>query len=609
MNQTVTLNWDFFRLSICRPMGPLNNCWAYLDVPSRMIAKLKFLALLFCVMLSVEAPASNGSSLNGTWVADIEATERSILESAPRKDAKEIARSFIAMGAYLAITMLVVEDDSVMFSMYGDTSSKGKPFKFVSQDKTERKYIVSDKDSSKGELIVTVQSREHIRVSQQNDPLGQVVLWKRASPQQIRTSEELQAHLSVWQTSLERIQNHLFAQDIQQTEPTPPKRWSEDVVLQDGRRIKVDREVSYTFKHSIGDAGSGYSVFKNKLGNHHLQFKNPDTGRVIDWHGDPLFTPVLLDLIDRVPYLVLSAHPTKETERIYGCTELPFIYLQYDTEYKSNWRTVPEDRAPRALKIANLSLSEESKQKDHLSVEKVQETITQQEKSSGRFIQRDIPRDYSEWRYQYKSGYRNERRRDDCRPPRAPLPQMVLPVPIEGSPEILETTDYTPERIAIGDDWSSFVFDKKREGACKSLFRPTDPDDYMQGQRFVEDSSGNRPAPYSRTVQFNMGVRVLCEDDDIWFVTHQEEPGRIVISKFTVTGDLVFRTSFRNPDRVDGFTGYIRIPSLRSEGGYLYFDWLDFRDINREWHIKRWLKLRMKEPDRPNPSINSDAAR
>jgi hypothetical protein len=105
-----------------------------------------------------------------------------------------------------------------------------------------------------------------------------------------------------------------------------------------------------------------------------------------------------------------------------------------------------------------------------------------------------------------------------------------------------------------------------------------------------------------------MGIRVLC-DDDVWFVTHQEEPGKIVISKFTATGDLVFRTSFRNPDRVEGFIGYIRVPSLRSEGGYLYFDWLDFRDINREWHIKRWLKMRMKVPEKPNPSINSDATR
>jgi hypothetical protein len=570
---------------------------------------MKLLVLLLCMLLSVEAPASNGSNLNGTWVADIEATERSILESPPRKDAGEIARSFLVIGGYLAITMLVIEDDFATYAMYGDTSGKGAKFKLVSQGQTERKYIGTNKDSSKSTLTVNILSSENIRVSMQNDPLGPFVLWKRASPQPLRTSEALQAHLSVWQTSLEKIKNHLFAQDIEQTETVPPKHWSEDVVLQDGRRMKVEREISFTFKHSMGDAGSGFSVFKNRLSNYRLQFKHPETGEVINWQGEESVSPSLLDVIDGVPYLVLSARPTKETERIYGCTELPFIYLRYDTKSQTKWRTVPEDQAPRALKSANLSLAEENKLKDHLSVEEVQETIAQKEKSSAGFIQREIPRDYGEWRYQYKNSYRNERRRDDCRPPRAPLPQLMLPVPIEGSPEILETTNYTPDRIAIGDDWSSFVFDKNREGACKSLFSPTDPDDYMQGQRFVKDISGNKLAPYSRTVQFNMGVRVLCDDENVWFVTHQEEPGKIVISKFTVTGDLVFRTSFRNPERVDGFTGYIRVPSLQSEGGYLYFDWLDFRNSNREWHIKRWLKMRMKEPDRPNPSTNTNAAR
>ncbi len=565
-------------------------------MPPRKITKMRLLALLLCVLLSVEIQASNESSVNGTWVADIEATERSILESAPRKDAIEIARSFIAIGGYLAFSMLVIEDDFATYAVYGDTIKEGKQFKLISENQAERKYIQSDKNSSKVELTVTVLNNEYIRVSQRNDPLGLVMLWKRASPQPIRTSESLQAHLSVWQTSMEKIKNHLFAQDIQQTEPTPPKRWSEDVVLQDGRRIRVDREVSYTFKHSIGDAGSGFSVFKNKLSNHRLQFKNPDTGRIIAWKVDSLFTPVLLDLIDGTPYLVLSARPTKETERIYGCTELPFIYLQYDTKLQTKWRSVPEDHAPSALKSANLSFAEEKKMKDHLSVEEVKETIAEKEKSSARFIQREIPRDYGEWRYQYKNSYRNERRRDDCRPLRTPLPPMAFPAPTEGSPEVLETTDYIPDRIAIGDDWSSFVFDGKREGACKSLFRPTDPDDHMQGQRFVKDRSGNKPAPYSRNVQFNMGVRVLCDDDYVWFVTHQEEPGKIVISKFTATGDLVFRTSFRNPDRVEGFTGHIRIPSLRSERGYLYFDWLDFRNIKDEWHIKRWLKMRMSRP-------------
>ena len=564
----------------------------------RMIAKMKLIFLILSALLAVEVSADNGNSLNGTWVVDIAATERAVFEMAPPVDAREIARNFLVMGSYLAITMLVIEDDFATIAMYGDTSGKGSKFKLVSRNATERKYIASDRDFPNGGLTVSILSNEYIRASQPNDPLGLLVLWKRATPEPIRTSEALNAHLSTWQASVERIKNYLFAQDIRQTEAIPPKRWSEDLALLDGRRIKVERVVSYTFKHSIGDAGSGFSVFKNKLSNHRLQFKHPDTGKIIDWRGDPSFTPVLLDMIGGVSYLVLSARPTKETERVYGCTELPFIYLENNPKIPGGWRPVPEGQAPRSLKKANLSLADEARLKDYLSVDEVQETIAQKEKSSNGFIPREIPRDYGEWRYLYKNSYRNERRRDDCRPPRTPLPQMALPAPIEGSPEILETIDYTPDRIAIGDAWSDLVFDRKREGECKKLFRPTDPDDHMQGQRFVRDNSGTKPAPYSRTAQFDMGVRVLC-DEGIWFVTHQEEAGKIVISKYTLTGNLVFRTRFRNPDRVEGFTGYIRVPSLRSEGGYLYFDWLDFRDINREWHIKRWLKMRMKEPDTP----------
>jgi hypothetical protein len=238
-----------------------------------------------------------------------------------------------------------------------------------------------------------------------------------------------------------------------------------------------------------------------------------------------------------------------------------------------------------------------------LSPDEVLTNIRKVERSSGGDFQAKIPRSYDDWHNIYKNSYLNERRQGDCRPPRAPLPQAALPAAIEGTPEILETINYIPDRIAIGDGWSNLVFDLKREGECKKLFRPTDSNDYMQGQRFVKDSTGKKPAPYSRTAQFNMGVRVLC-DEYVWFITHQEETGKIVISKFTVTGDLVYRTSFRNPDRIEGFVGYIRIPSLRPEGGYLYFDWLDFRDINREWHIKRWLKMRMREPASPNVGNN-----
>lgn len=406
---------------------------------------------------------------------------------------------------------------------------------------------------------------------------------------------------------------------------TRTESWSEDVALHDGRVIKVAREVDYTFQFVSGDEAS-MKLFASWPDKFWLKFRHPDTQETIKWQGEQYFDPVLLDIVDGVPYLVVHGRPDKSTEKIYGCPELPYIFLKYEKGFLGKWTPIPAEQAPSILQDANLSPSYpdfpqhmdqhdetmrqiyEGRPSRYLSRNEVLKNIRKVERSSEGYFQAKIPKSYDDWHNIYKNSYLNERRQGDCRPPRTPLPQVTLPTAIEDTPEILETTNYTPDRIAIGEEWAGFVFDLKREGECKKLFRPTDPNDYMQGQRFVKDSTGRKPAPYSRTAQFDMGVRVFC-DDYVWFVTHQEEKGKIVISKFTITGDLVYRTSFRNPDRIEGFIGYIRIPSLRSENGYLYFDWLDFRDINREWHIKRWLKMRMKEPDRPNPSNNSDAAR
>lgn len=350
----------------------------------------------------------------------------------------------------------------------------------------------------------------------------------------------------------------------------------EDALLHDGRHVKVERTAKEVTEFKIRDPffGLPFMPRSERVGTaYSLRFQHPDTHETIAWRGEPNYTPVLLDVVDSVPYLVITGEISKETESSYGCPELPYFYLKYESGVFGKWLPVPVEKAPDVLRKSNIS---------------------QDRRNDGGYFQQVIPRSYEEWNYKYKNEHLNERKFWDCRPPRAPLPQMVLPAAIEGSPEILETIDYTPDRIAIGDDWSKLMFDEKREGECKKLFRPTDPNDYMQGQRFINDSTGKKPAPYSKTVQFS-GARVIC-DEHVWFISYDEGPGKNVISKFTVTGDLVFRIYFRNPNRIEGFVSSIRSPSLRSEGGYLYFDWLDFRDINREWHIKRWLKMRMREP-------------
>ncbi len=333
---------------------------------------------------------------------------------------------------------------------------------------------------------------------------------------------------------------------------------------------------------------------KSNFDQQQLEFSHPDTNQRIAWKGERGFSPVLLDIVEGVPFLVVYGRPDKKTAEIYGCPELPYVYLRY---VANGWKPVSVENAPKELINANLSTYDvRNKNGRRLSQADVRRDVISFEQQSYGLVQEKIPRDYGEWKSIYKNSYRNERQSDDCRPPRILPPPAPLPPASEGFPEIIEAIDYTPERIVIGDDWTHLMFDQKRDGGCKNLFRPTDPDDYMQGQRFVNDSTGQKPVPYSQKAQFNMGVSVLC-DDHLWFVTHREEKDKIVISKFTDTGDLLYRTSFHNPDRVAGFVGSIRVPSLRSDGGYLYFDWLDFRDILGEWHIKRWLKMRMREPD------------
>lgn len=395
---------------------------------------------------------------------------------------------------------------------------------------------------------------------------------------------------------------------------TRTEGWSEDAVLQDGRMIKVEREVSFTYQLIAGDSGSPITnaSWPDKFW---IKFKNPDTQETITWQGEQNYNPVLLDIVDGAAWVVVYGQGKKGLEAEYGCPELPYIYLKYESGFLGKWRPVAVENAPIVLRKANLSphypgFQERDAEADqfkawyyregrdvrYLSSAEVQSEISDAQQHSSGDFQGVIPRSYEEWNSIYKNGHLNRRSRDDCRPPRASIPQVVLPAPIKGSPEILKTINYTPEHIAIGDEWTNLVFDLDRENECKKLFKLTDPNDEMKGQRFIRDVTGNKPVPYSRSAQFDMGVRVVC-DEYVWFVSYREKPEGIIISKYTVAGDIVYRTSFKKPDDIAGFVGNIRVPSIRSEGGYLRFDWLYFNDVGSKWHVKRLMEMRLREPE------------
>jgi len=199
--------------------------------------------------------------------------------------------------------------------------------------------------------------------------------------------------------------------------------WKEDALLHDGRIIKVNREVDYTFQLFYGDGGSpgmfGWWPDKFWLG-----FKHPDTQKTIKWQGEQYFSPVLLDIVDGVPYLVVHGRPDKNTEKIYGCPELPYIFLKYEEGFVGKWIPIPIEKAPSDLQDANLSPSYDSPYGD-LSRDQVIMNIRKVEISSGGNYQAKIPRSYDDWYSIYKGSYRDERIMNDCRPP----PTHPLPSP------------------------------------------------------------------------------------------------------------------------------------------------------------------------------------
>ena len=86
-----------------------------------------------------------------------------------------------------------------------------------------------------------------------------------------------------------------------------------------------------------------------------LEFKHPDTKETIKWQGKRDFKPVLLGVVDGIPFLVLHGEGRKKTEAIYGCPELPYTYLKYVSGFLGKWLPVPVERAPKVLREANMS--------------------------------------------------------------------------------------------------------------------------------------------------------------------------------------------------------------------------------------------------------------
>jgi hypothetical protein len=343
---------------------------------------------------------------------------------------------------------------------------------------------------------------------------------------------------------------------------------------------------------------------KSNFDQQRIEFRHPDTQEHIVWQGERYFLPVLIDIVERTPYVVVYGRPDKKTEEIYGCPELPYIYLQYTD---NSWRPVPVERAPRELLNANLSVYDiRSNDGRHLSREDVGRDVKFFERQSDGQVQTKIPRTYDEWHTKYKNSARNERRFGDCRLPPQPLPDIPLPKPTDADLEMVESYDYV---VATSDEYYKSLSEKTghiTRDKCSMLFKAADRENVMLGELFVNDPTGLKKLPYTGPIPFPSG-RMLekraeryCNDKFVWFVAEHEEVGKTVITKYNLSGDFLYNVRINNPNTADNnLARQMVLDSMTTNDGYVQFFWQQSLPTvqgppTKYWH--RMTKFRFKEP-------------
>jgi hypothetical protein len=134
-------------------------------------------------------------------------------------------------------------------------------------------------------------------------------------------------------------------------------RWTDEVLLHDGRIIHVNRTASATeiisFNESMPVRPTPYI--------YGLKAKNPNTMETISWRSECKHVlPVLLDFDGTDAYLVLklpgvdyTGDFSEDIKKNYGCTWPPFVFLR--RKPNKEWDRIPASEAPAFLKFANLS--------------------------------------------------------------------------------------------------------------------------------------------------------------------------------------------------------------------------------------------------------------
>lgn len=175
-------------------------------------------------------------------------------------------------------------------------------------------------------------------------------------------------------------------------------------------------------------------------------------------------------------------------------------------------------------------------------------------------------------------------------------PVSDTPSPVRVELEILEEKTYEPGWVIKGDrelgnvEWSTISWDKDRARRCNTLIVPetSNAPRTQTWHLFVADPSGRKKARHTGNA--------FCDDDAIWFLDYVIEKGRMTLTKYSTTGDLIYRVSFAKPNEPSGFPGHVMIPTFKAENGYVRFEWWNTNQSGWDRQVARSMRVQFMEP-------------
>jgi hypothetical protein len=172
------------------------------------------------------------------------------------------------------------------------------------------------------------------------------------------------------------------------------------------------------------------------------------------------------------------------------------------------------------------------------------------------------------------------------------------PKPTDAKLEIVSEEDFQPEKLIKMDDAyhaSNQAIFEARENTCKAMLKPAYPRSLFMN--FVKDTSGRMVASTAM---------MICHPDAILvgdYLPDASDFKHVVLNKYSLSGDLIYKVRFERPTEPVYYRGTLDVTTVKSERGYLSFDWQSSYDdappgsVDRVLHINRRMKVRIKEPE------------